>query len=115
MIVLWDNWVLLSQKVEKGINDDLRHFLAIFRVWWAPKHPRGSPIDNLVSHEKLRGTILLRDDPNTEKIAKSPSKMMKNLKNNYTFAFICLIQGPKREILLKYPTSLPNIIENEMF
>ena len=105
--------------MDKGINDDLRHVLAVSGSGGPPsrqsRQTQGSPIDNLVSHEKLRGTISLQDDPNTEKIAKTPSKMMKNLKNNYTFAFLCSIQGPKCEILLKSPTSLPNLIENEMF
>ena len=77
--------------MEKGINDDLRHFLAIFQ---ALVGPQGSPMDDLVSHEKLRGTFSLRDDPNTEKMGKKDPNIIKNLKNDFFFIFM-LNTGPQ--------------------
>ena len=43
MISVWENRVLFTGKAEKGFFNDLRHVLAVFRLWWTPKHPQGSP------------------------------------------------------------------------
>ena len=42
MISLWENCMLLTRKVEKRISVDLRHVLAVFRLWGAPpRAPEG--------------------------------------------------------------------------
>ena len=44
MISLWENWALLAWEVDQEISDDLRHALAIFSLWRAPKGPQASPM-----------------------------------------------------------------------
>ena len=34
-----ENWVLLALKVEKGLSDDLRPFLAVIRHYGGPQGP----------------------------------------------------------------------------
>ena len=41
IISLWENWVFLTQKVNKEISNDLMHVLAVFRLWGPPKGPWG--------------------------------------------------------------------------
>ena len=62
MISLWENCVLLTRKVEKRISVDMRHVLAVFRLWGAPQGPLRVPnwwfpMDNLVCHEKSKNFL----------------------------------------------------------
>ena len=48
---------VIQRNGDKGIFDNLRPVLAIFRLWLALKHPKGPqwfPMDNLVCHKKSR-------------------------------------------------------------
>ena len=40
---LWENWVLVAWKADKGISDNLGHVLVIFWLEWAPNGPPGVP------------------------------------------------------------------------
>ena len=46
MISQWENRVSLIWKLDKVISDDLMHFLAVFRLWGAPKDPWCSPMSS---------------------------------------------------------------------
>ena len=41
---VWENWAWLAWEVDQEISDDLRHALAIFSLWRAPKGPQASPM-----------------------------------------------------------------------